>query len=759
MKGFLFGVSALLLAGLGPPQEPKSLSETITFDYEVGSIGGALESLSKATKVPMRVVGPAAYETVFLHVENRPLQEIMDKVASAVHAEWSLSKDGVYTLNRTTKQITEAQNQDYQQRLAILKKELSRKSQSLALKYDQQTMGQVVKEFVKNSDRIDYLNNIEDEAKEDPSNEIQKLEERNAVLALYDPTERVFARCIKDLDLATIVNLHVGQTVAFASKPNSVQLQLPSSALVAMDRLQADQLECARELRKYPTKIKYGDTVSRYEADAQVTQAKVTEYDLTSRGNFERSVPYLTKPSYALLSVTRSDYVSYDFNLKFFDMQGNLLLTLTYRPFEWEDYFNSEAPVNVRLKSPQPSEITELLAGLCGRDAMPQWQNFRFALNPFLADPNHRDMLWPTNQETLSSIAKAYRKSVIVCLPDEMVMDLGTSRWIVSKEGDEEDGWANYGRGSITRKESEGWVEFVPRNTFEHWLKKANRKAIDSLAKAIRGNGKGSMNDFLLTQVTDSGWLVPDAAKDFHSFLYPRLTKPFEFLTPKVAPYTDYSVTPNAAFISLMLSLTSEQYGVLEHGHKISYRELSLNQIELAQRIVFGDLANLWEGGTPPSPWAAYSPTLELPNGVLHGAGLSMEIAYDDLCMMYPRQPDIEDPTFCSVLDLVERKEICHEFVSFNCWTDAPKLPKANDFRYEFRKRKRITLKCFLTPGHYIAADFNEPMNMEKVRRYELEELPPNYLTKLKKSKSLDFKDGSDQKDQKDDPPVSLNAD
>ena len=724
MRVLLATIASIGLLGQGFQQESHMPVERISLDFEVGSIVGAVGSLSQATKIPMRVVGPVANETVFLHIQNRPFQEVMDQLAKVTHADWIKSSDGVLTLNRTNKRLSEEKTKYFQIRLKAIEKSRTDALAPLRLQTDPKTISKVVQEYVQISDRYDAHSQADEDNKE-PFDE-EKYFRRIRELNLYDPCERATARVLKALDLTELVNLPVNGTITYASQPNSIQRQLPLATNLAMKMLQSDQLEWSYELKKYPTKKSYGDDfVGRYDMDEYISAPDADEVERARTGAFSRSIPFAKSPVFTLVSIGRHSENEYRCTIRMFASDGSLVAELSSYDLSTNPNESLEPPT---LKnSPKASFLTAAFWAINERNSRQVTEDIERSLRPYFDDPVKHDLLWFGNQELFAALAQEKNKSLIACVPDAMYKRFGGDNFEVYT------GYEGFG-SNLDINETSDWIVIESNNFIEQINTKINRHAFAAYAADFKAQGHGSLSAYLPTALTEGDQISDRNARDIIDVLSPSKLVTNGTDWSQLKQLESFSVPSKPALIKLFQSLSREQFGALSSGRIIPYRDLTSTQLEFARQIVFGTQTDIWVGGKAPNVFEGYDPTLELPGGILQGAGLAMDAVNDDVCLHYTKGLAGE---YAGCSNLTDRKE---EFIrSFYTCSLGVGPPSADSFVYELRTQRRWTLKCFLAPGHFIAGDFAEPINLEKVRRYPFDELTAETVEKMKKSGRFSF--------------------
>lgn len=691
----------------------------IDFDFEVGATEFAVESLGKTTGIPMRAVGPASKETVFLHVENRPIREVMDELAKAIVAEWSVSSDGYWTLKRTEKQEAEA----YAARFAkdVEQAEQWKKSvlKHLDQPFDSKSLDKIVKEYR----QLDYDSEMaqrKDEQLSDPDNaRLNNLQNQG-------PGERLLARCVKDLDVRQIAKAMREGHMVFSTEPNASQLPFPTDIRPALKLAYDEQMTWSDALVRNPAR-----PLPPKEDDYDPTEPPETERDPWDRArmqSWERLLPYRQVPTHAVLKFS-DRYCT----LSAWSDDGIPIL----ESFEWgfgvddrldDEYkfllsFDEDATKPLEVK---PSSEWQALYELTKVDREnPEETEFktpfskseaRRILQPYFDDPIHNDPLKIGNQEILSGLVKKERRSVIACLPDSMLQTRIQNRPVSRLLSKDEKDQSNY--KDVQTNISDQWVSITPRYRLSDWNQKMDRNEARIFNQEYRSTGNVSLLTYLRASI---GRNVENAE-----------IQPQYFLNLQFSKDVAWSIPQRANFRYLLLSLSDEQLLRLRQGQVIRYSQLTSGQFDLVKPLVLGEHVSMYAFNEPTANFAAIDPTMEMPKGVVNSGGIALEKVEDEFCGIH-QEKDLgkQDVT---LLRLDQRKET-YMSRALHCFTGGfIQVPETSFL--DFRKQNRLTLKCYTAPDRYVSDDFIEAMP-EGGQRYAYSELSPQMIERIKRAKGF----------------------
>ncbi len=691
----------------------------IDFDFEVGATEFAVESLGKTTGIPMRVVGPASKETVFLHVENRPIREVMDELAKAIVAEWSLSSDGYWTLQRTAKQESDA----YAARFAKDVEQAEQWKKNVLKHLDQPFDSKSLDKMVKEYRQLDY--DLEMAQRKDEN--INKRDaERLGTLQEQGPGKRLFARCIKDLDVRQIAKAMREGHMVFSTDPNASQLPFPTDIRPALKLAYDEQLTWGDMLVRNPAR-----PLPPKEDDYDSTEPPEAERDPWDRArmqSWERLLPYRQVPTHAILKVSDGYW-----SVTAWSDDGVPILEsfeesfATYDRLE-DEYkfllsFDEDATKPLEVK---PSSEWQALYELTRIDRKNQEEpefktplskaEARRILQPYFVDPVHNDPLKIGNQEILLELVKKERRSVIACLPDSMLQTRIQNRPVSRLLSNTQDDLSNY--DDIQTTISDQWVSITPSFPLSDWNQKMDRNAARMFGQEYRSTGNVSLATYLKASI---GRKVENAE-----------IQPPYFLNLQFSKNVAWSIPQRANFRYLLLSLNDDQLLRLKQGQVIRYSQLTPEQFDLIQPLILGSHVRMYVYNEPTTNFAAIDPTMEMPRGVVNSGGIALEMAEDEFCGVHKEGELGEDDL--TLLRLDQRKEF---YVSreFRCFAGGfIDIPQTSFL--DFRKQNRLTLKCYTAPDRYVSDDFVEAMP-EGGKRYPYSELSPKMIERINQAKNF----------------------
>lgn len=663
--------------------------QTISFDFEVGPIAGAVRKLSQVTGIPLSVEGIAKNETVFLHVENRPFQEVLDKIAKVTTSQWKPLGNGGYTLVRPESVIQQALASESRQRLDVIRAWQSEGAKPLvgpSLRELESKYTAELREHIKIKSGYRGTN---------PGKYIEK--------AFLVP---LYCECIRRIEPAKIANLQFDERVVFSSSPTPRQIAFAQPIASKLDELNRILAGWRTRLEKAGIKTK-----------PQAVDPRKYEYSYFNGGSANVTLPFARPVRSIVLSFNSTSYNRIVAILSLVDDKGKVVAALQC------DAITSSLQTGPPASSfPELEKIPLPVASLPTRAlreaSLDKWQikptdltnpEISKALAPYFNDPVNNDFLKLGNQEFFSILGPTVKRSVIACIPDGQMLryELASVKQFANAEVGE------YTSSVV----SENWIEFFPKNPVDHWRSRGNREALARCAKTWNEKGTMAMRD-----VTE---LLPMDAS-----YYPNIQE-FAQLMMSSARNRNYNAqvayTNYRGMGKLLGSLTGNQIKQLLHGSKILYRDLGKAQRTYCEAIVYGVPFHRVIGGDSALP-SGWEPTLELPNGLLETMGITGQYIEEKYLLAH----DANEPP---INDLRETMELDARAERFNgAMLGCGNYARANRWmKFEFRTRRRFALRCYLTKGHYYSIDYYDPIQPDKGQRLTVDQLSPSLLAKILK--------------------------
>jgi len=680
---------SLLIALLARPQ-----AATVSLHVEVGRAEKAVAELAKASGIPMSVTEPVASEVVFLSVDNLPASTVMNSIARVTAAEWIKKGDGPYVLARSSAIVAKEERKEQDRKLSALSAWRDNLVKCLDIPYDEDSLKQLVLEESQGTYRLQH-EKLPRQADEDLQKHLRDLQ-------LADPMFRAMARCVQGLDLNSVASLAPGQTIVFAGKPNPVQFALPEGAIAACRSLAPEQLVWGRALRTQPL-AEGQELESRFSTDQSLKDSDTVFPTLP----WQRTVPFSQSPSNVLLTIACEGGDYFTFYFKMLSDQGKEILE-----FEPDGLWTRAQPDLADAEHPNlaaPSEETKAL--------WKRWNTYGEGakasigkLKRFFDDPVHNDPLWMGNQEILSKIANLRQKSIIVCLPDEAEF--------LTDQNLEVDHYVQ--RFHLQSTELADRIEIAPSDFVRDWQTHADRRLMARCMNGGQNLGKIDLFDFVRL-IASAG---SEGDRNFAT-LFIQLPDP-GFRTERAT----FEVPQPSAFTRLLASLSPDQLARIGRGETLFYSALSSQQRDFAEQIVYGIRVNITEEGEVMDPSYFISPTLELPDGLPANEGLSGSIGADKFAVLHNPTLGMSAPWFKVNLDYDGSREPFEYALHGQPHLETDQIAGTT---VSFDSQRFITLKCELSPKHFIVGRFAAPLDRTAQKPTPLKEVSGKTREKLDK--------------------------
>ncbi|CAN5553473.1 hypothetical protein BH11ARM1_BH11ARM1_06890 [soil metagenome] len=672
----------MLLALLLSSFVPNIQAKTLTVSVEVERLDLAAAKLSKATGLVIRAEEPAASEIVFLNVKNLPVKAVLDNLATATAS--TLSRDplgGGYVFSRSASKTASFVQLEETRKLNRLRAWRARLVKGLSISYGPMPLARTLKERARAGREMDS----------DGSEEhLQNARLLYESLTFSDPAYRALARCIKDLDLRQVAGLHTQASLVYTAKPLPSQHQLPAESVVAMEKLLPEQLIFGKTLRAVP--MEEGETKdSRFTSDQSATFFKESDGGFASRVEpFERTLPYSKRPLSTILTVSCYSEGAYRMDLHMYDSHGAAVMSFDCDNISTSDY--EYVPTEANPPKINPSAETLALwkrAEGSGQSVIPSINE----LERFFDDPVKNDWLWIGNQESLTALANRSGKSVIACLTDQCVQSWSSELSMKFEE--------------LTRHDSSGVIRLMPKSFTKNWIKRVDRH---SMAEFIRQERAGSPDLLTFVRMTAHCGDSPDRT---YGAVFAQLANP-DFRQSRGS----YELPFQTGFQELAATLSKMQLVRIGRGETIRYSELSPPQLGIARRIVYGIRVNVSVNGESDFEFDEHGATMELPNGILTGTGISGKIGNDRILLFHNDEAPPDDEFY--------RVNLEKDNNGFYWSGPGPRLPKGGiaNATYTVNPQQILELRCGLKGTHCVVGRIAAPVGKPLSKAVLFTELP-----------------------------------
>jgi hypothetical protein len=440
----------LLLAALGLQ------SSNVTFTSRAESVDQLLKDLGKAAGVQLEASRSVAGDIMLVSVTDKPLQEVMARIARADGAEWRQTETG-WRLDPSVRARRDELRDETDRRVrafeAVIDKRLGEIQKSLATSTDGKSDHTIAVGIGTDGGKFDMTNNSPEAA---------------AVLKIL--------KGIAPSDLG----VKSGQRVVYSTNPNSMQVPLGSGVGV-----QIQQLIDAHN----KTANKNNDPSKNSEIDQMPDFIK-------------KMVEKMSKPidgyAKADLVLSRMPYVSMlEATLVLYDNQGNVVLTAPQV---------IDAGAIAGLITPAPAQTTgspvelsdatkafnTMFAGMRGGN-LSKGVVLNDLTRPYVMDPEHHDPLALLPSDELLAVAKKLDEPIVAVIPDESVSILGAMLGAApSEESVEADLKAEK---QMRQLNDPGWLTIQPTYPDDARENRTDRAALAKLMRAVRDKRIPTLDD------------------------------------------------------------------------------------------------------------------------------------------------------------------------------------------------------------------------------------------------------------------------
>lgn len=631
--------------------------QLVSIDVPVGRVSKAVERLAQKTGVPMQVKGELGSEIVFLHIDQRPLKEVMEKLAGVTKGRWFLESKGRFVLERSVALV--ALEKQKQNQILLKSLQLWRKKQTepLDLPYSPASISKFIKEKRPNPP-VSFPMSSE--------------------ISMFGPVGRAFARFLRSIDLSGLLDMPEQSFRGFTTGKPSPEYEFRLNTSDVLKHLVDEQKMWGRQLE-----LSQGQS----ELDKAMLVDSPKPVCINLEDLFSKSLRFSREPKSTTVSFTR-EYNFYFVQFFVRDADSNVIATATARISVPPPDGTPEGKAQNLGFDIKPSAELQALWKLpqSVNDNLPPSEPFRL-MAPYFDNPVENEPLSLGNQEVLSYIGTYFKKSVVACLPDNLLCIYPSSyspSSFLSGQGT-----------SIESKTTSNWIEFYPANFVTHLAKRVDRQLLELFVKQEKITSDAALRTYVAMANSYFGAY-------FASWSSPRLWK----------THVKYEANDFVDFNRLFVSLSNSQLLRLQKGEIIPYRDL-----DSKQALLFSNLTK------KPSQWI-YSFTSSEP-GDADEPGLGAETVEEANCYISNVQP--KPGTI--VVPLSDRKET--RFTGGHCPVGNP-FPTKSSF-FEFRKHRRFTLRCYTSKKNYIAGDFWYPEEPGNGKRIAYSELSGKDLDRLRR--------------------------
>jgi len=495
--------------------------------------------LSKATGVPMAATMVLGKDIVTIDVHDRPLSEVMERLAKTLDASWKNDK-GTFRLNRSDAQSTAQENTERQYREKQIAAEISR---SKALRDGTLTL----------EDAKKLRQQFEKLREKNPRYSFDPYGELSGAISMA-PARRALIRLIAQLDLSEVSLLEPGDRIAYSNKPTHTERQFSFPIEDLLGRFVAEQnvwAEAAGTVSEGGPSRMADDPL---DANQAITQSPDRILLIANRTNSSALV------TFSLFLIAGEKTVG---------TANAWIGTDSIRKMSREMFANAPAAGTKITLSPSSLKILQATKGF-GRPAQGPAPGPTTDVVDLISHPDKIDPLALVATDGFVSVAAAKHLNLIASLPDELI----ALNFVPNPSAQTLEGFlqAASGYGDLDVSEKDGWLIAKPAKAYSARLIRVDRTALATYLSSIVATGRASL----------------DAQGQFALVAQP---SDYDTVGMPIGMLIDINSTQNVDkdWVTLKLwgSLTREQRSLLVSGQKIAFKDLTPEQSGLVEREAF----------------------------------------------------------------------------------------------------------------------------------------------------------------------------
>jgi hypothetical protein len=583
-----------------------------------------MPTLTKATGVKFEVSKQLENDVLLLHVENKPLDEVMRKLAEADSAEWEAAGEG-FRLTRSTRLIEQLRKERHAHDVEQLRERLGPMLDSVRVTLTSKKFAEMVKESTKIREKFDS------EDTKLPKAERVPIEKRLRELDSLFPTCRLLGAVLAEIGVDALADIPIGERVVWSNRPTSVQRALSRKSMLALARFPSEHAFSVTELIAMMPKSEIPpdsdlNELKKY-ASAVYGSAFIT-VEMPSPQEGERP---LGAPDRMLVVIRRDGGADYSIQINATDARNRKVLSVTADSlFADREYEEPEMPEGSG-KPVQPggepvvqwSPISRLLlkeeARIQGADSSIVQPAKRQPADPALVDwlvnPEINEPLSMGATDVLLAAAKHKSVNVAACVPDVLAWYERYFDTAAMKVSDISD-YLTKGH-DLFADVKDGWLITRPNWPLDEQEARIDRGAMGNLLRIIARDGISNLEaeSVYLTRTTSSA--------------FPMMTlAPARLLG---GGRGNLPGSPRPELLRLYGMMTPAQKKKLAGGNLVTFAELNAPQRRQASHIIYQDPEDDEYRGAPAfgsgdTSNTAMEPTDLAPNGLFASLGIRARV-------------------------------------------------------------------------------------------------------------------------------------
>lgn len=700
-----------------PPTKTELPNRASSFSAPAMPAGKLIPLLAAETGLKLECGVDTASDVLLLIAKDRPIKEILQKLADADSAEWlqdgermRFGRSAMLTA-RLEREETAAIEEGIRKKLAPIYETLTALL-TPARALDAARQRNALRQESERSGGSD-----------DPQKE-REQERRLQRLDGVQPEFRLIGRCLQEVGVGRIAAMRTGERTVYSTRPTAMQKPLGRTITnavtkffaedivwrAAIKRLNAEERaasppipgegEPAQDDEDYDSSPKYGDTTldrsGAYGSSAETAVGRPVSVRMIfsgqSYGTYSISLAVLDERGRTVLDISSSDFL------------GNPDSQPDQAPADhWKGSPNVDFSPATRLFAKEYAHIISLDQSRSGpgaqKKAPPQVDP---ALKRILLRPETEEPLDLGPADAFRSVAKTKELSLAACLSDSLIagetMDderkpLKTDQFLSSIR-DETDISTNG-----------GWIVARPRHPLQCAKCRIDRAAIGDYLRSLNAQGRSSID----MEATLQSQIAEDADDTI-------VRTPAWILQGRLV-----TLRGSDPLLRLYGSLSAVQRDRLLAGGQVNYGLLNIRQRKLANRVVFGPDGASERGGSGP-PAGPDDPEIEptevAPHGLYTQCGVRAKMTrIRRIYLVDPNKPERQQRFQVLAVDEDPGS-------GFSRRMYLSKTLDPASLKYELRYVNRLRVEADISPWHWIASTYHDDPVPDETGPVPLSQLP-----------------------------------
>lgn len=670
MVRLVLALIAGAVVGFASAQLPTSapFSQKVAFRHAAAPVARLVATLAERFDAPLATSPSMSTEYVLVDVEDVPLGELLERIATVSSGRWSLA-EGRYTLTRDARATAADEKADRAYRKKVVETAIAEALEGASAFKETDYLVQRASEIAR------------DLAKDSPSDDaFQKMR----TLENARPGQRLAYRLLSGIDSAELASIRPGQRVVFSDSPNRMQKPLKNAASALREWAQDRTLwEAARtKLEENPDTKEWASILEAVPAPAQ-------------------------PPSRILVAVSRGyEWFGLNYGVNVMLVAPDGTFTRLYAAFGKSASGPARGDHAGVGKNETTIEYSPTSIRLMAEGRV-RWLNedgvVREPSREFMAivsNPEEHEPLGFAPSDMVFAVRKKMGGQLVACLPDEMLTALGLA------EQDQVPTVEHFLRLS------EQW-DLMTFDKEGEWL--LGRPRLITESRAARGDRAALGEIIRLSQKTDLMELTTLAAFAAKQSVPPMIGASGYLLAMAMGPGMNDITFGDWQILSLWGRLSSDQRNTLLAHGRLPLSSLTKDQLAIVNDMVYGADHRLDVETAPPEGSTSdeetdgqdsidREPTEALVAG-LPPAGY-VALTSSESLLFFVRMKHEEGPTTTNLENLESVAWRAYARQRPDLFTWAATLPKEETWR--IGTARNLEFKIRVSPRHFVRGDLRE---------------------------------------------------